>query len=60
MTKDPLAGLPSRSRIAELVLRKHRGTRGLPVPAPPLTAASRGRLPLARRSDYDPYRQVTT
>ncbi|MFG2513532.1 AAA family ATPase [Streptomyces sp. NPDC048584] len=71
MSKDPLANLPSRSRIAELILRKHphrntfagwehyRRTRGLLVPAPMLTAAQLRSIPLDRRSDYDLYRQVT-
>ncbi|CAM5653049.1 hypothetical protein [Streptomyces canus] len=46
MAKGPLAGLPSRSLITELALRKHRRTRDLPAPAP-LPRASRS-TPLAR------------
>ncbi|MFC8708293.1 hypothetical protein ACFUIV_39785 [Streptomyces anulatus] len=66
-----LAGLPSRKKIAQLILSdtpsrdtfaawQHlRATRGLRLPAPRLSAAQWRTLPLRRRDDYDTYRQMT-
>ena len=71
MSEDPLAGLPSRGRIAELLLRRrpHRNTftgwqdyrtnRGLLVPTS-LLAPSQWRLvPPDRKTDYELYRRLT-
>jgi hypothetical protein len=71
VSEDPLAGLPSRGRIAELLLRRrpHRNTftgwqdyrtnRGLLVPTP-LLAPSQWRLvPPDRKTDYELYRRLT-
>ncbi|MER7151404.1 TniB family NTP-binding protein [Streptomyces lydicus] len=68
---DPLVDLPSRARIAELILqgRPHRDTyagwqhyrthRGQLIPPPPLTANQWRTAPTARRTDYDLYRRIT-
>ncbi|MFZ4302724.1 TniB family NTP-binding protein [Streptomyces cinereoruber] len=68
---DPLAGLPSRARIAELILRgrPHRDTyagwqhyrthRGQLVPPGLLTPQQWRSAPEARRTDYDLYRRMT-
>ncbi|MER7671318.1 AAA family ATPase [Kitasatospora sp. NPDC096128] len=68
---DRLAGLPPRSRIAELILgsRPHRDTfagwqhyrarRGQLMPPAALTLAQWKTTPLPRRSDYDLYRRLT-
>lgn len=69
--RDLLAGLPSRRKIAELILsdtpsrdtfagwRHFRASRGLLVPAQRLSAAQWRTLPPRRRDDYDTYRQMT-
>ncbi|MYT19819.1 AAA family ATPase [Streptomyces sp. SID7760] len=69
--RDLLTGLPSRRKIAELILsdtpsrdtfagwQHFRATRGLLVPAQRLSAAQWRTLPLRRRDDYDTYRQMT-
>lgn len=71
MPRDLLTGLPSRRKIAELILsdtpsrdtfagwQHFRATRGLLVPAQRLSAAQWGTLPTRRRDDYDTYRQMT-
>ncbi|MEY9839505.1 AAA family ATPase [Streptacidiphilus sp. EB103A] len=68
---DVLAGLPSRARIAELILgnRPHRDTfagwqhyrlhRGQVLPAAAITVNQWRTVPEARRGDYDLYRQLT-
>lgn len=68
---DPLAGLPSRAQIAELILagRPHRDTysgwqhyrahRGRLAPPPALTPDQWRIVPAARRTDYDLYRRMT-
>ncbi|MER6774389.1 ATP-binding protein [Streptomyces bacillaris] len=69
--RDLLTGLPSRRKIAELILadtpsrdtfagwQHFRATRGLLVPAQRLSAAQWRTLPLRRRDDYDTFRQMT-
>ncbi|MFF4249041.1 AAA family ATPase [Streptomyces sp. NPDC001822] len=71
MGDDLLAGLPPRSRIAELILgsrprrdtfagwQHYRRTRGRLVPPPRLTPAQRQSLGADRRTDYDLYRRLT-
>ncbi|MFJ4536627.1 AAA family ATPase [Streptomyces tibetensis] len=71
MNQDVSAELPTRTQIAELIIRPrhHRDTfegwqhfrtsRGMPAPPPMLTAAQRGLLPADRRADYDLLRRLT-
>ncbi|MER7178635.1 TniB family NTP-binding protein [Streptomyces hyaluromycini] len=70
-TDDPLSGLPSRARIAELILRgrPHRDTypgwqhyrahRGRLLPPPAMTPIQWRTTPVGRRTDYDLYRRMT-
>ncbi|MEU9787569.1 hypothetical protein AB0H92_42585 [Streptomyces phaeochromogenes] len=71
MNEDVSAELPTRTQIAELIIRPrhHRDTfegwqhfrtsRGMSAPPPMLTSAQRGLLPPDRRADYDLLRRLT-
>ncbi|MDX3771173.1 MULTISPECIES: TniB family NTP-binding protein [unclassified Streptomyces] len=68
---DPLEGLPSRARIAELILGGHpprdtsvgwqhyRSHYGLLVPAPVISLKQMPMIPASRKADYDLYRHLT-
>lgn len=68
---DPLEGLPSRARIAELILGGHpprdtyvgwqhyRTHYGLLVPGPVISLQQWPTIPESRKADYDLYRQLT-
>jgi hypothetical protein len=68
---DPLEGLPSRARIAELILgsrppldtyvgwQHHRTHCGLLIPAPTISPQQWSMLPESRQYDYDLYRELT-
>ncbi|MGX1676333.1 TniB family NTP-binding protein [Streptomyces sp. NPDC055400] len=68
---DPLEGLPSRAKIAELILgdrpprdtyvgwQNYRDRRGLLVPAPRISLPQWPLIPGSRRADCDLYRQLT-
>lgn len=76
MTRAPshdalLEGLPSRARIAELILSSHpprdtyvgwqhyRAHCGLLVPAPAISSQQWSSIPASRQYDYDLYRELT-
>ncbi|MER7847483.1 TniB family NTP-binding protein [Kitasatospora sp. NPDC096077] len=71
MSEDPLAGVPTRAQIAEIILRPrphrdtfegwqhYRATRHLLVPPPRITPAQWGRLEPGRRADLDLFRRLT-
>ncbi|MFG3668997.1 TniB family NTP-binding protein [[Kitasatospora] papulosa] len=66
-----LEGLPSRARIAELILsnrpprdtyvgwQHYRAHCGLLVPAPAISSQQWSRIPASRQYDYDLYRELT-
>jgi hypothetical protein len=68
---DPIEGLPSRARIAELILgsrppldtyvgwQHYRAHRGLLVPAPAMSPQQWSMLSESRQYDYDLYRELT-
>ncbi|MEU2415167.1 TniB family NTP-binding protein [Streptomyces sp. NPDC013099] len=68
---DPLEGLPSRSKIAELILGGHpprdtyvgwqsyRSRRGLLIPAPAISPQQWRTTSESRRADYDLFRHLT-
>ncbi|MDJ0345045.1 TniB family NTP-binding protein [Streptomyces sp. H10-C2] len=68
---DPLEGLPSRAKVAELILGGHpprdtyvgwqhyRAHCGLLVPAPKISLQQWSMIPESRQADYDLYRQLT-
>lgn len=68
---DPLDGLPSRAKIAELILGEYpprdtyagwqhfRTHWGLLVPSPVISLQQWPTIPESRRTDYDLYRQLT-
>nr|WSX53599.1 hypothetical protein OG409_34585 [Streptomyces sp. NBC_00974] len=68
---DPLEGLPSRAKIAELILGGHpprdtyvgwqhyRTHYGLLVPGPVISLQRWPMIPESRKADYDLYRQLT-
>ncbi|MFJ8970829.1 TniB family NTP-binding protein [Streptomyces anulatus] len=69
--EDLLEGLPSRARIAELILSNHpprdtyvgwqhyRKHCGLLVPAPAISPQQWSSIPASRQYDYDLYRELT-
>ncbi|MET8531516.1 TniB family NTP-binding protein [Streptomyces sp. NPDC005065] len=68
---DPLEGLPSRAKIAELILggrpprdtyvgwQYYRTHHGLLLPAPEISLQQWQMIPEGRKADYDLYRQLT-
>lgn len=68
---DPLESLPSRSRIAELILGGHpprdtyvgwqsyRSRRGMLLPAPAISLQQWRTIPESRRADSDLFRHLT-